>query len=189
MKVKSILISQPKPELKNSPYVELIKKFKLKIDFRPFIHIEGKTRKISSEDWYAVVANIVEGKCRKLLDQPSSKNLKKDMSGLEFEKYCKSILEDCGWVVEDTPTTGDQGVDLIASIEDLRVCIQCKCFTKPVGNKAVQEVAAGMIHWNGTHSVVVGKSGFTKSAKALADSTNVILTSDSELENLENLVL
>ena len=43
MKVKSILISQPKPELKNSPYVELIKKFKLKIDFRPFIHIEGKT--------------------------------------------------------------------------------------------------------------------------------------------------
>ena len=43
MKVKSILISQPKPEIKNSPYVELIKKFKLKIDFRPFIHIEGKT--------------------------------------------------------------------------------------------------------------------------------------------------
>ena len=38
MKVKSILISQPKPEIKNSPYVELIKKFKLKIDFRPFIH-------------------------------------------------------------------------------------------------------------------------------------------------------
>ena len=30
MKVKSILISQPKPEIKNSPYVELIKKFKLK---------------------------------------------------------------------------------------------------------------------------------------------------------------
>lgn len=43
MKVKSILISQPKPEIKNSPYVELIKKFKLKVDFRPFIHIEGKS--------------------------------------------------------------------------------------------------------------------------------------------------
>ena len=58
-----------------------------------------------------------------------------------------------------------------------------------MGNKAVQEVAAGMIHWNGTHAVVVGKSGFTKSAKNLAASTNVILTSDSALENLENLVL
>ena len=43
MKVKSILISQPKPELKNSPYNIISKKWKVKIDFRPFIHVEGKT--------------------------------------------------------------------------------------------------------------------------------------------------
>ena len=43
MKVKSILISQPKPELKNSPYNVIAKKWKVKIDFRPFIHVEGKT--------------------------------------------------------------------------------------------------------------------------------------------------
>ena len=111
------------------------------------------------------------------------------MNGVEFEQYCKNILEDAGWEVEDTPTSGDQGVDLIASIEDVRVCIQCKCFAKTVGNKAVQEVAAGMIHWKGTHAVVIAKNGFTKSARTLAESNKVILTSDSELENLENLVL
>lgn len=38
-KVKSILISQPKPEGK-SPYAALQKKYKLKIDYRPFIHVE-----------------------------------------------------------------------------------------------------------------------------------------------------
>ena len=43
MKVKSILVSQPEPELKNSPYNLLIKKWKVKVDFRPFIHVEGKT--------------------------------------------------------------------------------------------------------------------------------------------------
>ena len=43
MKIKSILISQPKPELKNSPYNIISKKWKVKIDFRPFIHVEGKT--------------------------------------------------------------------------------------------------------------------------------------------------
>jgi|TARA_B100001093_G_scaffold501664_1_gene553613 uroporphyrinogen-III synthase len=43
MKVKSILVSQPEPELKNSPYNQLIKKWKIKIDFIPFIHVEGKT--------------------------------------------------------------------------------------------------------------------------------------------------
>ena len=46
-----------------------------------------------------------------------------------------------------------------------------------------------MLHWKGTHSVVVAKSGFTKSAEVLANSTNVILTSDKELKDLENLVL
>jgi uroporphyrinogen-III synthase len=40
-KVKTILISQPKPEGDNkSPYTALSKKHKLKIDFRPFIHVE-----------------------------------------------------------------------------------------------------------------------------------------------------
>ena len=43
MKVKSILVSQPEPELKNSPYNQLIIKWKVKVDFRPFIHVEGKT--------------------------------------------------------------------------------------------------------------------------------------------------
>ena len=38
-KVKTILISQPKPEGK-SPYAALEKKHKLKIDYRPFIHLE-----------------------------------------------------------------------------------------------------------------------------------------------------
>lgn len=41
-KVKTILISQPKPEGK-SPYAALEKKHKLKIDYRPFIHLEELT--------------------------------------------------------------------------------------------------------------------------------------------------
>lgn len=40
MKVKSILVSQPKPATPKSPYFELAEKHKLKIDFRPFIQVE-----------------------------------------------------------------------------------------------------------------------------------------------------
>ena len=43
MSVKTILISQPKPESAKSPYFDLADKYKLKIDFRPFINIEGVT--------------------------------------------------------------------------------------------------------------------------------------------------
>lgn len=38
--VKSILVSQPAPGDKNSPYFALAEKYNLKVDFRPFIHIE-----------------------------------------------------------------------------------------------------------------------------------------------------
>ena len=44
-KVNSILVSQPKPTDKNSPYFTLAKKYKVKIDFRPFIQIESATVK------------------------------------------------------------------------------------------------------------------------------------------------
>ena len=42
-KVKTILVSQPKPE--RSPYYELEKKYDLQIDWRQFIHVEGVTSK------------------------------------------------------------------------------------------------------------------------------------------------
>lgn len=41
MKVKTILVSQPEPQTENSPYFDLADKNKIKIDFRPFIHVAG----------------------------------------------------------------------------------------------------------------------------------------------------
>jgi uroporphyrinogen-III synthase len=40
-KIKKILVSQPKPESEKHPYSELAEKNNLKIDFRPFIQVEG----------------------------------------------------------------------------------------------------------------------------------------------------
>ncbi len=44
-KVKSILVSQPEPKAENSPYFDLVNKHKIKVDFRPFIHVEGVSAK------------------------------------------------------------------------------------------------------------------------------------------------
>ena len=41
MSVQSILVSQPRPENEKSPYFALADKYKIKIDFRSFIHVEG----------------------------------------------------------------------------------------------------------------------------------------------------
>ena len=61
MKVKSILVTQPRPETEKSPYFDLAKKFNVKIDFRPFIHIEGvpavdfRRTKVSVLDHSAII--------------------------------------------------------------------------------------------------------------------------------------
>ncbi len=56
LKVKSILVTQPKPETEKSPYYDLSKKYSLKIDFRPFIHVEP----ISAKDFRSDKVNIPE---------------------------------------------------------------------------------------------------------------------------------
>lgn len=43
--VRSILISQPAPEVGKSPFTTLAEKYDIKLDFRPFIHVEGVDNK------------------------------------------------------------------------------------------------------------------------------------------------
>ncbi|UOK43435.1 MULTISPECIES: uroporphyrinogen-III synthase [Flavobacterium] len=61
MKVKTILVSQPEPKVENSPYFELQQKLKIKVDFRPFIHVEGvpakevRAQKIDLHNFTAII--------------------------------------------------------------------------------------------------------------------------------------
>ncbi|WP_018674700.1 uroporphyrinogen-III synthase [Riemerella columbina] len=60
MKIKSILVSQPQPA-ESSPYMELAKKEKINIDFRPFIHVQGadakdlRTQKIDLSQYTGII--------------------------------------------------------------------------------------------------------------------------------------
>jgi len=161
--------------------------YKLK---NPLIEDEilGIKRKLNSNDWYLFVASLVEKSCYELSNEvqvTSNINYKR---GLKFENLCFQKLRSQGWVVKQTPISGDQGVDLIASIDNLRLCIQCKDHQKAIGNKAVQEVYAGKKYWSGTHAILISRSGFTKSAQKLALSSNVILISEIEIENIKNII-
>ncbi len=62
MKVKTILVSQPEPaKTENSPYTDLEKRQRVKVDFVPFIHVEGadvrevRKQKINLADYTAII--------------------------------------------------------------------------------------------------------------------------------------
>src|SRR5690554_6781661 len=54
-KVKSILISQPKPTTEKSPYFDLAAKHKIKIDFRSFIHVEGVPARVFRQERVSIL--------------------------------------------------------------------------------------------------------------------------------------
>ncbi|MDR2823988.1 MAG: uroporphyrinogen-III synthase [Prevotellaceae bacterium] len=67
MKIKKILVSQPKPKTEKSPYFDISEKYNVKIDFHPFIKVEpisGKDfriQKINIPDYTAIVFNARHG--------------------------------------------------------------------------------------------------------------------------------
>ena len=111
------------------------------------------------------------------------------MSGPEFERFMADLLRQKGYEVEETPLSGDQGVDLILpNLDGKRVVIQLKRWTGPVGNKAIQATFAGMAHYQADEGWIVTTSSFTKSARELARSTSVRLIDRDELADwLEGL--
>ncbi len=56
LKIKKIIVSQPDPQSEKSPYLDLMHKHNLKIDFRPFIQVEG----ISSKDFRQQKVDILQ---------------------------------------------------------------------------------------------------------------------------------
>ncbi len=108
--------------------------------------------------------------------------------GIDFEHWCADVLISCGWEANVSQASGDQGVDILATRESTILAIQCKRYSSPVGNKAVQEAFAGKQHVNATHACVIATSGFTKSAKELAISTGVLLVAPEDIPLLDQLL-
>jgi uroporphyrinogen-III synthase len=61
LKIKKILVSQPKPASEKSPYYDIVRKYNVAIDFRPFIKVESlsakefRQQRIVISDYTAVI--------------------------------------------------------------------------------------------------------------------------------------
>jgi restriction system protein len=113
---------------------------------------------------------------------------RESMSPQDFERYCALVLRERNWDARLTPPSGDQGVDIVADKRGLRIVVQCKKYAKPVGNRAVQEIVAGIAHQDAQRGIVVATSGYTASAIKLAESNEVLLLHHSELRRIDRLL-
>jgi restriction system protein len=133
-------------------------------------------------DVYNEVIELVEEVATKT--EVSDVKFDPKMTGLQFEFFCEQKLSREGWTVTRTKGSGDQGIDLVIKKGKRKIGVQCKKFAKPVGNKAVQEVTAGIAHYKLNEGIVLSNSTYTKSAIQLAGTNNVRLFHYLETENI-----
>ena len=108
-----------------------------------------------------------------------------DMKGQDFEKYCANLLIAYGFVnVRVTRGSGDQGVDVIGTYNNLKYAIQCKRYSHKLGNTPIQEVAAGKNYYNCQRALVITNNFFTDGAVELAKANNVELWDRDQLMQL-----
>jgi hypothetical protein len=105
----------------------------------------------------------------------------------QFEQHCGDVLAARGWSVKVGRGSGDQGVDVLARKGGRSVVLQCKLYTRPVGNKAVQEALAGRGYAGADGAAVVSNAPYTAAAHALAARVGVLLLHVSDLPRAEAL--
>ena len=106
------------------------------------------------------------------------------MDPIEYERLCADLFKKAGWKAKATQASSDQGVDVEAERKGVKLVAQCKRFSKQVGNKAVQEVVAGLKYYEADLGVVIAPNGFTKSAIKLAEANDIKLIHHEEIKDL-----
>lgn len=122
-----------------------------------------------------------EAEVSKIVNADESIESLRYMTGPEFEDFMAEFLEKQGYEVEHLAGSGDQGVDLILTQGQKRIAVQLKRYTKPHGNKPVQEVFAGRFIHKANEAWVITTSSFTPGGIEAARKTRVSLIDGDEL--------
>ena len=111
-----------------------------------------------------------------------------EMEGHDFEYYCADLLKANGFLeVEVTKGSGDFGADILAEKDGITYAVQCKCYDKPIGVKAVQEVYAGRDYYDRMVGVVMTNQYFTQPAVELARKLNIMLWDRGYLDDMDKV--
>ncbi len=109
------------------------------------------------------------------------------MTGEQFEHFCASLLRANGFRnVKVTQASGDYGIDVLAQKGMDSYAIQCKCYSSPVGNHAVQEAFSGAAYYGHRIPVVMTNQEFTAAAIETAERIGVRLWGRSELARMRS---
>ena len=112
-----------------------------------------------------------------------------NMSGVEFELFCKELLEKNGFSVSTTATTGDGGIDLIAINNNTffkgKYIVQCKRYTGSVGEPVIRDLYGVVMAERANKGILITTGTFTTAAIAFAKEKQLELIDGNILASLD----
>ena len=96
------------------------------------------------------------------------------LSGVEFEVFIADFFSYLGYKTRLTASSGDNGIDIIATKKRYSIGIQTKLYyNHNVSNKAIQEVFSGKNYYKTTFALAISNWNFSTPAKNLASQLGV----------------
>lgn len=103
----------------------------------------------------------------------------------ELEEFAKQIYGKMEYKVKLTRQTGDHGVDVHLTNPNQEVeLVQCKQWRKPVGEPAVRDLYAAMMHTGAVRGWLWAPNGFSKPARQWVKGKPIVLADDEEIGRL-----
>ncbi len=128
--------------------------------------IEKRKREKLAEKRIEVSNCSVDIKDRK--DQFAKKIIAADP--FQFEELCTTILLENGWNAKTTKKVGDEGADIVATKDKVKVVFQCKMYTRKITESAVLDAIRGRMAYSADEAYVIGfRDNFTDKARKWAE--------------------
>ncbi|HJR81155.1 MAG TPA: restriction endonuclease [Anaerolineales bacterium] len=107
------------------------------------------------------------------------------LSDLELEKLAEQVYKKLGYSVQHVGQTGDHGIDvLLINPNNQKEIVQCKQWSKPVGEAALRDLYGAMMHDQAVRGWIWAPRGFSGPAKAWAKGKPIVLIDDAEINRL-----
>jgi hypothetical protein len=106
------------------------------------------------------------------------------LKGDALEKEVAKLYRRMGYVAIQTPSSGDEGIDLILERNNRRIIMQCKGRENPVGPSIARDLYGTLLHSGACRAVLVCPAGFTRGVAKFAKGKPIDLVSADELISL-----
>jgi hypothetical protein len=132
--------------------------------------------------WRLAMAGWQSGSQR---DANQAKQSAMHLSDLELEKLAEQVYKKLGYSVQHVGQTGDHGIDvLLINPSNQKEIVQCKQWSKPVGEAALRDLYGAMMHDQAIRGWIWAPRGFSGPARAWAKGKAIVLVDDAEINRL-----